>query len=249
MNYESELKALVEEAYSLFSSYPMGHNIAVCHTSFCCLGSDDAELLKILPIQNVDRRLIYEYLDACEGEDPIALAIQTKHLLPKILELLVQGEHIRHSNECIFNKCRFNLDVWKTNEIEFMQRFALCYFQMQLTKFEESESIDQFIIMFHLAGLDIRPLLKAWEENLDALIPMLNLIQTLHYDFEEYGYDSAFSDKKMIKIMNEWLEKLRTNELLINALVEVVRSNDIPQKYKYMYDSAFDQLQIKRKTI
>lgn len=50
----------------------MGNHIAVCHEFVCCLGSDDAELLKTLPIQQVDRRLIYEYLDAAEGEDPIA---------------------------------------------------------------------------------------------------------------------------------------------------------------------------------
>lgn len=145
MNDATELKALIEEAYLLFSSYSMGNHIAVCHEFVCCLGNDDAELLKTLPIQQVDRRLIYEYLDAAEGEDPIALAVQTKHLLPKILELLVQGEYIRHCYECIFDKCRFNLNVWNTEEIEFMQRFAQCYFQMQLMKFEETESVDQLI--------------------------------------------------------------------------------------------------------
>ena len=167
MNDATELKALIEEAYSLFSSYSMGNHIAVCHEFICCLGSDDADLLKTLPIQQVDRRLIYEYLDAGEGEYPIALAVQIKHLLPKILELLVKDEYIHHSHECIFDKCRFNLKVWTVDEIEFMQRFAQCYFRMQLMKFEETESVDQFIIMFHLSGLDILPLLKIWEQYLD----------------------------------------------------------------------------------
>lgn len=244
MNDETELKALVEEAYSLFSSYPMGTNIAVCHEFICCLASDDAEILKTRPIQDVDRRLIYEYLDAGEGEDPIALAIQTKHLLPKILELFVQGEHIRHSNECIFGKCRFHLDVWKPDEIEFMQRFALCYFQKQLMIFKEIDSVDQFIIMFHTAGLNIQPLLVYWESVLDQAMPMLNLIQMLHYDFEDNHYDQAFADDKLIQIMNQWLRNLRTNKILINALVDVVSKNNIPAKYAYMYDSAFDQLKI-----
>lgn len=120
------------------------------------------------------------------------MAVQTKHLLPKILELLVQGEYIRHCYECIFDKCRFNLNVWNTEEIEFMQRFAQCYFQMQLMKFEETESVDQFIIMFDLAGLDIRPLLKTWEQHFNHPTALLNLIQMLHYDFSNDSYDQAF---------------------------------------------------------
>lgn len=248
MNYETELKALVEEAYSLFSSYSIGEKIEACCGH--CIAMEDCELLLTLPLAQIDQRLISQYLFAAESTDVYAISQQMKYLLPKILDFLAQGIDLCHSDEIVFSKCYINHEnSWTVQEIEFMQRFAQCYFQMQLMKFIETTSVTQHVLMFHLAGLDIRPLLKIWEENLNVPTPMLNLIQTLHYDFEEYGYDSAFSDKKMIKIMNEWLEKLRTNELLINALVEVVRSNDIPQKYKYMYDSAFDQLQIKRKTI
>ncbi|MDQ9020239.1 hypothetical protein RFI02_03870 [Acinetobacter sichuanensis] len=242
MNYETELKALVEEAYSLFSSYSIGEKIEACCGHYMTM--EDCELLLTLPLAQIDQRLISQYLFAAESTDVYAISQQMKYLLPRILESLINNEYIHHCHEDTLTKCHFYLDIWTDIEFEFMQRFALCYFQMQLMKFTETTSVTQHVLMFHLAGLDIRPLLIIWEENLNVPTPMLNLIQTLHYDFEEYGYDSAFSDKKMIKIMNEWLEKLRTNELLINALVEVVGSNDIPQEYQYIYDSAFDQLQI-----
>lgn len=243
MNDATELKALVEEAYSLFSPYSFGEKMAV-HHGICCLNLDEAESLKTLPIKNINHHLIRSYLEAGEENDQIALALQMKYLLPRILESLTNNEYIHHCHEDTLTKCRFHLDVWTDIEFEFMQRFALCYFQMQLIKFTETTSVTQHVLMFHLAGLDIRPLLKMWENHLNHPTALFNLIKTLHYDFEEYGYDSAFSDKKMIKIMNQWLKKLRNNEILINALVDVISKSDIPPEYQYMYDSAFDQLQI-----
>lgn len=244
MNYESKLKALVEEAYSLFSSYTIGEKIEACCGH--CMTMEDCELLLTLPLTQIDQRLISNYLNAAETIDQYAVSQQMKYFLPKFLDFLVQGIDLCHSNEIIFGKCYISHEnSWTTEEIEFMQRFARCYFQMQLTKFEETESVCQFIIMFYLGGLDIHPLLDDWAKALDQPMPMLNLIQMLHYEFEDYGYDQAFSDENLIQIMNQWLKNLRNNELLINALVDVISKNDIPPEYQYMYDSAFDQLQIK----
>lgn len=243
MNYEIELQALVEEAYSLFSSYSFGDKIAV-HHGICCLSSDETELLRTLPLKNINQHLIHSYLGAGEEDDQIALALQMKYLLPRILESLINNEYIHHCHEDTLTKCHFYLEVWADIEFEFMQRFALCYFQVQLIRFTKTTSVIQHVLMFHLAGLGIRPLLEMWENYLDHPTALFNLIKTLHYDFEEYGYDSAFSDRKMIKIMNQWLKKLRTNEILINALIDIVVRNDIPHEYKYMYDSAFDRLHL-----
>lgn len=243
MNYETELKALVEEAYSLFSSYSIGEKIEACCGH--CMAMEDCELLLTLPLAQIDQRLISQYLFAAESTDVYAISQQMKYLLPKILDFVVQEIDLCHSKEIVFSRCYINEEnVWKTQEIDFLQRFALCHFQKQLSQFEEIDPVDEYICMFYSAGLNITPLLDAWEKVLNQPIPMLNLIQTLKFNFKNGIYDQAFADENLIRIMNEWLEKLRTNELLINALVEVVARNDIPPEYQYMYDSAFDQLQI-----
>lgn len=243
MNDATELKALVEEAYLLFSSYKIGSKIEACCGH--CMAMEDCELLLTLPLEQLDHRLIYQYLNAAETNDQYAISQQMKYLLPKILDFLAQDLKICHSNEINLRNCHIQLkNAWLAEEIEFMQRFAQCYFQMQLMKFEEMEPIDQFIIMFDLAELDIRPLLKTWEQHFNHPTALLNLIQMLHYDFSNNRYDSAFADDKLISTMNQWLKELRTNEILINALTKTVECNDIPPEYQYMYDSAFDQLQI-----
>ncbi|WP_436897796.1 hypothetical protein [Acinetobacter gyllenbergii] len=96
----TDLKNLITEAYQLFSSYLMGDQFEVCYGT-CCLQTADGELLKRLPVAQLNCRLIYEYLDAAESMDKFALAQQIKHLLPKILELLIQGENLSHSTEII----------------------------------------------------------------------------------------------------------------------------------------------------
>ena len=243
MNDATELKALIDEAYSLFSSYSIGSKIEACCGH--CMVMEDCELLLTLPLEQIDHRLIYQYLNAAETNDEYAISQQMKYLLPKILDYLAQDLKICHSNEINLRNCHTQLkNAWLAEEIEFMQRFAQCYFQMQLMKFEETEPVDQFIIMFHLGGLDILPLLKIWEQYLDQPTALLNLIQTLHYDFSDNGYDYPFANEQLISTMNQWLKELRTNKTLINALVKTVERNDIPPEYQYMYDSAFDQLQI-----
>ncbi|WP_416178150.1 hypothetical protein [Acinetobacter sp. SEK541] len=81
--------------------------------------------------------------------DKFALAQQIKHLLPKILELLIQGENLSHSTEIILNKCYFNLEnAWKTKEIQFMQKFTLAFFQYKAIYFDENYSLDEYITIF-----------------------------------------------------------------------------------------------------
>lgn len=239
---KTELQKIVEDAYCLFSSYSFGNIVAV-HHGICCLTEEDVQLLKSSSIEAIDRRLIYEYLDAGEELDQYALALQLKYLLPKILALLVDNQYIHHSYECIFDKCRFNLNtVWKTPEIELMNQFALCFFNAKIMQLDEINSIDNYMIMFHRSGLNIQPLLDEWLRHLYTPIPLINLISMLYYDFDHMTYNQAFADEKLIRMMNAWKNQLINNETFVNAIIDVLTSHQIYPQYQYMIDSVFEQL-------
>lgn len=242
MQISVEINSLLQEAYLLFSSYVFGDTVAV-HYGMCCLSNKDAQLLKTKSIKEIDRHLIYEYLDAEEENDQYALALQVKFLLPKILEFLVQGESIHHSYECIFDKCRFNLtSVWKSSEIELMNRFALCFFKLKMMVIDEHNSIDSFIIMFHRGGLNVQPLLEEWLKYTTNHQSLINLISMLYYNFKNENFTQPFADESLIKIMNKWYKHLKNNDFIIKEIVENLTSHEIYPQYCFMIDSIFDQL-------
>ena len=174
--YNQELKLLVDQAYSLFSSYSFGKIVAV-HHGICCLKENEVISFKTLPINMLSRDLIFNYLDAEEEDNRITLIIQMKYLMPRILELITQNEHIAHSPEISLDKCHCDFEhAWTSLEIDFIQQFALCFFKEKLTYFIEGSHADTHIIMFYRAGLNILPLLNYWKNSLHNTNSMLNLL-------------------------------------------------------------------------
>lgn len=238
----SEINQLINQSYALFSTYSFGNIVAVHHGN-CCLSHEDAVLLKTTPVKEINRRLIYEYLDASEDHDQHALALQIKYLLPRILDLLVKDEHIHHSAECILDKCRFNLSaVWKDQEIEFMNRFALCFFRLKILVFDDTDQVDSYLIMFHKGGLNIQPLLDEWLKHLHISNALLNLLYILYYHFDQGVYRQSFADEKLIQLMQNWANKLRNNEIFVTAIIDVLTSNTIYCQYQYIIESVFEEL-------
>lgn len=242
MHNSFEIDLLVKKAYSLFSVYRFGHTVAV-HHGVCCLSNEDIQSLKATPIKAIDRRLVYEYLDAEEENDAYAVAYQIKFLLPKILELLVQGEYIHHSIECILKKCHFHLaSAWNNQEIDFMNDFALCFFKAKIMSFDLNTKVDDYLVMFHHGGLNIKPLLYEWFTLLNNPDALLNLLSVVYFNFENDTYTQYFADEKMCLIMHEWMEHLKTNDLFISALIETLATNPYYHQYQSMIETVFERL-------
>lgn len=238
----TEIHLLINESYSLFSTYSFGNIVAV-HSGNCCLSHEDAELLKTIPLHNIDQRLIYEYLNACEEHDQCSVVIQIKYLLPKILELLAENKHIHHSTECILDKFHLNLtNVWNEHEIDFMNRFAIHFFKSKILIYDDTDHINSYLIMFHRGGLNIQLLLNEWLNYLNQPNALLNILYILYYHFNNECYQQAFSNEKMIEIMNSWSNTLKNNEDFFNAIIEVLTSDTIYSEYQFMIESVFEKL-------
>lgn len=237
-----QLQALIDEAYHLFKAYPMGGLMAVCNGCGCCLQASDAKLLQSTAIKKVDRRLIYEYLDAAVADEDLLIR-QMKHLLPRVLELLVQGEYLRHSTEIILDKCHCDrAEYWPTKEIDFLQRFAVVYLQWVYESNDQANTLDEVVLMFHLAGLDIAPLLACWESMLGNPKALQDLLNVIVYDFQRGRYDRPFSNYESSLKISNWLNGRDLRHKVIELIVDEQQQPSLCSEKHWMYDVAFDRM-------
>ncbi|TCM67348.1 hypothetical protein EC844_109120 [Acinetobacter calcoaceticus] len=250
MDIQQQLAQLIEEAYTLFAAYPLGQKIAVCHEFVCCLQQSDIDLLHSTPVRELDRRVIYEYLDAGAGEDDVLLAQQMKHLLPRVLDLLLQGERLAHSTEIIFAKLHCELtEVWTATEIEFMQRFALCYFQYKALHLVDhdlatDDFLDCIIIMFNTAGLEISTLLDQWLILLEYPQVMLDFINIIKCCLNDGVYDQSYADEKLQKQITAWLKHPQHRSKILIQLIKLAESNDLTEHQRLDLLQVMDQLKL-----
>lgn len=214
------LAGLVEEAYRLFAGYEMGDELGVC--TACCVQEEDAVLLKSLSPKVMSRDLIYEYLDAAAMPDDPLLIHQMKYLLPRILELMVQGEELRHSTEITLSKCSCGSAEWLPVEVEFMQRFALAYFAKQFASYGAAAQADDVFVMFHLTGLDVLPLLAYWHDHIASPIVLWGAVCLIERRDRKGFYNNAFADSALKSIIANWLEKADTREVIRVAILDQI---------------------------
>lgn len=244
------LVELIDEAYTLFSPYEIGNVMAVCSGQGCCLQPCDAELLKSLSVQKIEPRLIYEFLEASETENITLLVQQVKHLLPRILELIIQGERIRISQEYILDKCRCSSALWLKQEIDFMQRFASAYFAskcaddvIKAAAIKGDNVLEDTIVMFHFAGLDIQPLLNQWQTVIDQIEPFNSFILMIICSFETGKYESAF-EEALNRKMTDWISEKSFKSKVLKLLKHKLIQPDITFKYQWEYSKALDCLSL-----
>lgn len=238
----AQLQALIDEAYHLFKSYPMGGAMAVCNGCGCCLQESDVKLLQSTAIKKVDRRLIYEYLDAAVADDDLLIG-QMKHLLPRVLELLLQGEYLRHSTEIILDKCHCDrTQYWSAKEIDFLQRFALLYLQWVCESNDQTNTLDEVVLMFHLAGLDIEPLLIKWQALLSQPKALRDALNIVIYHTSKGRYSNPFADHAVSVAISGWLAKQEVKAILVDHILDEQEACKRSEEEQWLYELAFDYL-------
>ena len=241
-----QLQALIDEAYHLFKSYPMGGAMAVCNGCGCCLQESDAKLLQSTAIKKVDRRLIYEYLDAAVADDDLLIR-QMKHLLPRILELMIQDEHL--GMELALSKCKCNGGLWLEQEIDFLQRFASAYFASKCTDedIEADAVLEDTVLMFHLAGLDVWPLLEQWQAVIAQVGPFNNFVFMLMCNFETGRFESAYEEEDLNRKMTDWISEDGFKSSMLQVLTDKLAQPDLSNRHQWEYGKALRHLNLAAK--
>ena len=78
--------------------------------------------MQTTPVRELSETLIYEYLNAVVNKSDDDY--QIRHFLPRILEMIAQYIEIRVDDSFNLDRCHFESDSWKPQELDFMRRFS-----------------------------------------------------------------------------------------------------------------------------
>lgn len=222
----ANLTAMVDKAYNIFASYSLIEPTGMCPCDICFHDPLINDWASYSDINAIPDEVLQRYFSS-EISDESIVQQQMRALLPRIISSFVQGKEFgilgRYGT---FNYCQFANDkLWLESEKQFMQDFALTYFDLYVnhskgwTKFSEFEGAIDIVTMFYMAGLNIQPLLELWMSSLDKLLACLYLALIVRMDMEDGRFHSIFTedDPAYSMLMNTWL--VANAKKIANALI------------------------------
>lgn len=159
MRPSETMQAIIERAYQVFSRYPVPQQFDVCLG--CCVSIRDERVLRQTPLRHLMPEVLYEYNSSARSLQQDASEI--RYLLPRLLEVIAQGEQPAISQElCLERVKNASPDNWLEAERELLADYARQYIADLLAEAESKAELVLFsdaLIMFHLGGMDVTPLL------------------------------------------------------------------------------------------
>ena len=89
------LQRIVEEAYSVFSSYELAGRLTVCNCNVCMQPETERALIHT-PLREVPSSLLAEYTNSAHGYDDGEIATELRHFLPRYFELIAADDPPDH---------------------------------------------------------------------------------------------------------------------------------------------------------
>lgn len=241
-----DLNDLIYEAYHLFSPYKMTGELAV-YNDF--LSQEDIVTLRTVPLQNLSRNTIYDFLDNINYKNP-NLINQIRYLLPRILELIIQNQTVRHSNELTLDALSCRNANWLKAEINFLNVFAETYLQNLLLKIDTEHDFDEVadgwlsenLLMFAIAEIETNHLLNFVEKHLDNWCMVRAIVFILHFDMESGHYYDLFETKQFAVTVDEWFRKKHIHNQLTSVLQLKINNFPLDDATTFYFNSALDCL-------
>ncbi len=244
----------IEEAYRLFASYSITPPLTVCDCGNCITG-EEIKTLVSTPLRELSRDLIYTYISAMfESEDKAICEL--RYFLPRMLELLSQGESLYIDEGFSLSKCHFErTHIWKKEEIAFMERFAKAFFDEVL----EGESphlyssAKDWLVCFGLSGLSITPLLDSWLKQADKVKALYDFQELLSDSLRPIGIvfkHSYFKDKRpeLNEQITTWLTASQTQQTFLQATENLLLSDTVlEEEVLFSLENLYNQLRLNEK--
>lgn len=198
---ELDLRDVVAQAYRVFrhrTAPPFPLDVCLA----CCVSTDVEEQLRTWPLERITAQQLYEYNDSAKSETQLPREIG--HLLPRMLDLLSQGQEIHHSLEISLDRVgRCPEGCWNDKEQAVLDRFALAYFDAVLhgslpvgERFRWPEDSLSTLLMFDIGGQSIEPLLAHWL-HCDSPHVIVQYVSATYWDFWRQGeYTNAFASSR-----------------------------------------------------
>ncbi|MDZ7866104.1 hypothetical protein [Acidovorax sp.] len=205
------LRTVVDAAYAAFQHHaaPTG-TLDVCLA--CCMDEAMEREMRRLPLRQVSTRHFYEYNGSAKSsEQP---AEELAYFLPRMLELLAQGEELHHSTELYLDRLgNCSAHALSPRERAAVDAFALAFFREGLGHlgrepgpFNGANAFD-ILLMFHKGGVSIDPLLAHWLQD-ERGSAVLHYANASYWDFwGQREIQNAFAEDQPVfrETMKAWL--------------------------------------------
>jgi hypothetical protein len=224
---------IVEKAYQLFAEYQVKPPLDIC-TAGCCMDPAEAALLASLPVREIPVDLLRLYTNGAKSNSTPPEEI--KHFLPRYLELIAQFDIPSHSVEIVLQQlgCLLPTD-WEQAEQQLLTDFTHTFGAhcLSIYPLPEGETIDNFLIMFHLGGFDLDPLLRLWERTHGETA-------LLHYrDLALLGFkhhkamptlQNDFSSHPLAQILHDWAFSIAAKAHFSATIELAILENNLPKE-------------------
>jgi hypothetical protein len=196
------LRAAVARAYETFAHHPEPtFPLGVCLA--CCVAPDVERELREWTLGRLTAGHFHDYNTS--AKPPVQAVPELGHFLPRMLELLADGQEIHHSIElalCRLGNCP--AQAWSEAERRALDQFAAAYFDRCLRSDPEcSGPCDRFLddpfsvaLMFEIGGIAIEPLLDLWLRCEDPLSTVLYVESTWRHFWDTETWDSSFASDR-----------------------------------------------------
>jgi hypothetical protein len=233
------LKAAIDEAWRVFD-IPAPSDLGVC--TGCCMDPALAKEMQQTPARALSEQHVLEWYSA--AFDPAPTHAQVAWLLPRVLEMLADRKEVAHvGDEVAFARLPSVgfPDRWPARQVEAINRFALAYLDMKLTKDPPLGwgELDRLLCMFGQGGIDLAPLLRRIEAMPDVDLAQLLHRSWFHFHSGNIGFDAFWEREPGKSLAWNWytsealMDRMERAALAgseaaldVHALIASTRAND-----------------------
>lgn len=205
------LRTVVDAAYAAFQHHEAPKStLDVCLD--CCMDEALEREMRRLPLHQVTTRHVYEYNSSAKS--PEQPPEELLYFLPRMLELLAQGEELHHSPELYLDRLgNCPAEALSREERAAVDAFALAFFREGLGRtgrepspFDGANAFD-ILLMFHKGGVDVQPLLAHWLND-ERPSAVQHYAEASYWDFwGKHEIQNAFAEDQpaFCETMKTWL--------------------------------------------
>ena len=232
------MMAIIERAYQVFKRYPVPRNFDICGP--CCVSPEEEWALYEVPLRKLSFAVLNIYNQSATSEEQDSNEI--RYLLPRILELIAHGQYPGISDELSLRRVGgASPTSWLPAEYDLLTQFARQHVIDLLNEAEDHArlaELEAILIMFHLAGLDVTPLLDTVLDQ-PGFWAIASLAFMLIMERKDGRLCNAFSSNRDEQVLNQrindWIDCSR-QKLSEHAAAAIVSPADLSQHYEQYCD-------------
>lgn len=209
------IRETIEKGYTIFAGYNPERPLDIC--THCCMSPEHEAALAAMEVRQIPEQLLAAYNDGARSE---RTAInETKHFLPRYLELISLFRFPSHSTELSLTRLLpYEKTRWTAEEQNLMREFSQIYFRHCLDTYPlpfYPGNITSILIMFSgkNSGLKelfpVSALLEIWEAT-QTVTSVLHFRDLYFYGFDQHHrgkMSNPFGDPVLASQLNDWLEQ------------------------------------------